>query len=133
MKVAIASEDGIGISHHFGRSQCFLVFDVMEGKIIGKEVRTNAHTAFAKGECNHSGPDSHDEGHQHHGHGDLLGLLHDCEAVICHGMGWRAAQDLKANGITPYMIGEAMTSEEAVLGCAAGTLQTTGGFCRCHE
>ena len=28
MKIAVASVDGVSISHHFGRSQCFIVFDV---------------------------------------------------------------------------------------------------------
>ena len=61
MKVAVASIDGISISDPFGRSQCFIVFDV-EGKNVGDAtVRSNTHTAHAKGEC------EGEHGHRHGG------------------------------------------------------------------
>ena len=34
MKIAVASIDGVSISRHFGRSRCFIVFDVENGEIV---------------------------------------------------------------------------------------------------
>lgn len=127
MKIAVASSDGVSISRHFGRSGCFLVFEVQDGVIRGKEVRDNTYTAHAQGECQEN------ESHEHdHSHADVLSALHDCEAVLCLGMGWRAAQDLEANGIRPYLLPNDCTPEAAVLLMITGKLQSGGGFCRCH-
>jgi len=91
MKIAIASLDGTTISPHFGRSQCFIIFDVQDEKVTGKEVRQNTFTAHAQGNC--QGEHEHD--HQH-SHSAIVEALRDCDAVLCYGMGWRAAQDLAA-------------------------------------
>jgi len=129
MKIAVASMDGVSMSPHFGRSTCFIVFDVAEGKVIGQEARSNTHTAYAKGEC--TGAHQHDEAHMH---ADVVGALGDCAAVLCHGMGWRAAEDLKAHGIEPVVLeGEALP-EDAVKAYLSGGLKRAGKFCRCdHE
>jgi predicted Fe-Mo cluster-binding NifX family protein len=129
MKIAIASDDGVSLSSHFGRSRCFLVFDIESGKVVGPEVRTNGATAFAKGEC--SGQEAH--GHTHHGHGDLVKVLRDCEVVLCGGMGWRAAEELQAQGIQPLVVKFPGPATEAVAAYVAGTLNSTVPFCRCHE
>ena len=39
MKIAVASEDGVGISHHFGRSRCFLIFETEDKRITGQSSR----------------------------------------------------------------------------------------------
>ena len=38
MKIAVAS-DGAAIAPHFGRCACFLVFQVEDGQIVGRETR----------------------------------------------------------------------------------------------
>lgn len=129
MKVAVASEDGVAISRHFGRSACFIIFDLDGTEIKSREVRDNNFTAHAQGEC--SGEEEHHE--HHHSHSAIVQALADCEAVICLGMGWRAAQDLESNGIKPYVLPVEMTPEEAVAALAGGRLQTGAQFCRCHE
>lgn len=88
MKIAVASADGVSISQHFGRSQCFIVFDVADGKVASREVRDNTYTAHAKGECKE---DEHYRA-QPHSHADIVAALRDCQAVLCGGMGWRAAE-----------------------------------------
>lgn len=129
MKVAVASSDGNQIAPHFGRSSHFLVFDVEEGRIIGKEVRSNTFTAHAGGKC-------HGDGHDHatHGHAPIVEALRDCAAVLCYGMGWRAAEALTREGIEPYVLSAKSTPEEAVGLLLDGKLQAAGeSFCRCHE
>jgi predicted Fe-Mo cluster-binding NifX family protein len=127
MRIAVAS-DGTAIAHHFGRCPCFLVYQVDDGKVVGRETRPNVFTAHALGQCDHS----HDHGHNH-GHGPIVNALADCDLVLCYGMGWRAAQELQQSGIQAAIVGEEMTPDEAVRRHLAGELATGGDFCRCHE
>ena len=129
MKIAVASEDGTGVSSHFGRSSCFLVFEVEGGKVLGKEVRDNTFTAHARGEC--EGETHH--GHHSHSHASVVEALSDCGAVICYGMGARAADALSRQGIQPYILRERCTPESAVELFVEGKLKAADqSFCQCH-
>lgn len=129
MKIAVASADGESISQHFGRSRCFLVFDVAEGKVTGHEKRDNTYTAHARGEC-----DDHAHHHdQPHSHADIIAALHDCQVVLCGGMGWRAAEELAAHGVQPMMVRPDLTPQQAVQDLLDGKLRPGAAFCRCHE
>lgn len=130
MKIAVASADGVSISQHFGRSACFIVFEVKDGKITGRQVRDNIYTAFARGKCEDGAPHHHS---QPHSHADVVSALRECDVVLCLGMGQRAAVDLKANGIRPFVIDSACSPEDAVAAYLAGTLRIAGDFCGCHE
>lgn len=130
MKIAVAAQDANTVSQHFGRSACFIVFDVKEGKVAGKEVRDNTYTAHAKGECDGKHDHHHD---QPHSHANIVNALHDCEVVLCRGMGFRAAEDLKAHGIRPFIIAEDGTPDAIVASLLAGTLKGSSTFCHCHE
>ncbi len=132
MKIAVASSDGAAISSHFGQSRCFIVFDVADGKVAGREVRANTFTAHAKGECTGSADGAHHHDHAH-SHAEVVAALEGCDAVLCGGMGWRAAEDLKAAGIRPLVVADGYTPETAVRAFLDGTLQVAAGFCRCHE
>jgi len=128
MKVAVASSDGTSISRHFGQSACFIVFDVEDGKVTRREVRDNTYTAHAQGNCQ-----GHEHGDHHHSHSAIVDAFHDCEAILCLGMGWRAAQDMAANGIKPYVLEQECTPESAVTLFVEGRLPGGGSdFCRCH-
>ena len=129
MKIAVASVDGTSISQHFGRSNCFLVYD-LEGNVVGGEVvRTNTSTAHAQGQC-HGEHQHHDH---EHGHGDVVAALRDCSAVLCGGMGSRAAEELERHGIRPVVVRGDVSPLDAVRQYAAGLLNSSTGFCRCHE
>ncbi len=129
MKIAVATTDDKTISRHFGRSTSFIIFLVENYEIAGKEVRDNTYTGHAKGECD----DGHHDHSQPHSHVDIINALRDCESVLCYGMGWRAAEELKANGIIPYVIEQEMSPESAVKAHLSGSLKIAGKFCRCHE
>ena len=129
MKIAVASADGVSISQHFGRSQCFIVFDVADGKVTAREVRDNTYTAHAKGECK-EGEHHHD---QPHSHADIVAALRDCQVVLCGGMGWRAAEELQANQIQPIMVDASLLPDQAAQDFLDGKLKPGSGFCRCHE
>ena len=127
MKIAVASADGTSISRHFGQSACFIVFDVENGEVKRREVRDNIYTAHAQGDCDGR------EHHDHHSHSAVVEALQDCEALLCLGMGWRAAEDLAAKGIKACILPQECAPEAAVLLYAKGGLQSGGErFCRCH-
>jgi predicted Fe-Mo cluster-binding NifX family protein len=129
MKIAVAVSDESHISPHFGRSASFLVFDVHEGEISGRETRHNTFTAHARGEC--SG--DHDEHHEH-SHASLAEALRDCQAVLCYGMGWRAAEALEQEGIRPFVLEEECTPERAVALYLEGKALPAGAnSCREHR
>jgi hypothetical protein len=48
-------------------------------------------------------------------------------------MGWRAAEDLQANGIRPVMVDAALSPNQAAQVFVDGKLKPGSGFCRCHE
>jgi predicted Fe-Mo cluster-binding NifX family protein len=130
MKIAVASSDGTNVSPHFGRSACFLIFDVVDGKIVGREVRTNSFTAHARGECHGDG--SHDHGPDHHA--SIVEALRDCKVVLCYGMGMRAVEALSQGGVQPYVLGERCTPEGAVALFLEGkSLPASQGSCRGHQ
>ncbi|MCY2930148.1 MAG: NifB/NifX family molybdenum-iron cluster-binding protein [Planctomycetota bacterium] len=135
MKIAVASTDGVAVSAHFGRSTCFVVYTLDDGnKIVSREVRDNTFTPHAQGLCK-GGEDGHEHHHDaSHSHAQVVTALSDCQAMLCGGMGGRAAQELAAAGVRPMVaaIGE-MTADQALQGLLEGTLQPTGSFCRCHE
>lgn len=129
-RIAIASSDGEHISTHFGRSMCFLIYEMDGAEITRKEVRANTHACSSHVGCGHE--ESHAHG-SHHSHEDLMNLLHDCVAVIAGGMGSRAAQELKEHGITPLMIDADALPDAAAHAYFAG--QVCGGehTCSCSH
>ena len=129
MKVAVASMDGISISPHFGRSSCFIVFDVENGKIKDKQIRDNTYTPFAKGNCH-----GEEHAHQPHSHSAIVEALRDCETVLAYGMGWRVAEDLEINGIKSFILDKECSPEQAVSLFLKGELERSDDkLCRCHE
>jgi predicted Fe-Mo cluster-binding NifX family protein len=96
---------------------------------VGKEVRHNNFTAHARGEC--LGETQH--GHQAHSHTSVVEALSDCGAVICGGMGARAADAFSQQGIQPYVLREGCTPEAAIALFVEGRLGAAGqSFCQCH-
>jgi predicted Fe-Mo cluster-binding NifX family protein len=125
MKVAVAIVDEATISQHFGRSTGWLIYDVKDGEVTPSENRPNTHSHHAAHGC-------HDKVGQSepHSHRRILEALEGCRVVIAGGLGWRAAEDLKSNGITPLLVDHHRTPVEAVEMYAAGKLEEAGQkFC----
>jgi predicted Fe-Mo cluster-binding NifX family protein len=117
MKIAVASTDGSMISRHFGQTACFVVYEIEGETIKSREVRTMAAPAHQAGEQG-----SHD--HQGEGHGALIATLTDCAAMLCGGIGSRAAEELKANQIEPLVtVDVQLETDEAVRRLLGGTLR----------
>jgi predicted Fe-Mo cluster-binding NifX family protein len=129
MRVAVASQDGKSISAHFGRCAFFIIFEAEDGAVVRKELRQNAHSLDEKGNC-------HTPGHcdQPHSHDGIVQALHDCQAALCYGIGWRAADELLQNGIQPVIVDKKRSPEEAVALYAQGKLAPAdSAFCAGHH
>ena len=129
-KIAVPSDDGIFIAAHFGRSASFVVFEIENGRIARKEVRANGAGA-QHGECDGSGAHHADHGRDHHA--TMGETLRDCDAILCGGMGRRAAEALKAFGVEPLIVETELPAEQAVEDYLSGALPASAEFCRCHD
>ena len=126
MKIAVASNDGTNISRHFGRSNYFIIFDFDGETSSKKEIRTNPMSHLHKKNREHHHTNNHD-------HNDIIETLSGCTAVIAHGMGKRASDDLQMNNIQPCLIDRDYTPYEAALEFYQGKLEISGSACHCQH
>jgi len=127
-KIAVASNDGLTIARHFGRTDRFSVFEIHGGKILGEELRTG--TAGDRAEAHCDGPDL--PGRWALGRQDVISLLEDCRTVLCRGMGLHVAEQFVRRGVNPLVIVDDLSPRAAVERYLAGTLKPARGFCRHH-
>jgi len=97
MKVAIATDDKLTISHHFGG---FRVFEIKDNKIVGEEYRENIGKNNGQcGSCDHS---------------SMIANIKDCDLVVCYGMGQGIYNDLVRHNIKA-VITEEETVDNAII------------------
>ena len=110
MKIAVVTDDGMKISAHFGRAQKCAVYEVVDGRIVARELRDKPGH-------------SHDHGHDHqHEHGggrfqQMFAVMSDCQVVLARGMGEPAYEKLMLAGVRPILtdIVDVETAVQAVL------------------
>ena len=127
MRIGVASDDGVAIAGHFGRCAGFEIFEITDGKASKIEFRPNSNSQHHHQHQHHGESDcgEHDHHGAAHGHESFLNALHDCQAVICRGMGRRAVMDLDAKGIKPLITHSDITVVEAVEQYAQGILDAS--------
>jgi predicted Fe-Mo cluster-binding NifX family protein len=119
LKVGVVTDDGQTISAHFGRAQYYLVYDIVDGTVRGKETRPKASH-------HQSGIEPHAEGH-HHGqeeaslHNNMLSNVRDCEALIARGMGWGMYEAITQSGLKPFLT-EIASADQAIEAYIKGSL-----------
>ena len=106
-RLAIATADGVHVCDHLARSTAWVVFEIHNGEILSRTLRTRASAACGN-------------------HATFVDMLTGCNAVICGGIGEGAAVSLSAAGIAPLVAAQPLTTEEAVLAWISETLVTTG-------
>ncbi len=114
-KIAVATEDGVTVSAHFGRAPYFQVLTIEEGQIVAREQRAKA---FHPGEHHHAHHDSTE--HDAHASG-MIGVVRDCAAVIAGGMGNPAFASIQAANLTPILT-DLRDIEQVARAYANGTL-----------
>ena len=109
MKIAIVTDDGATISQHFGRATKYAVYDVQEGKILGKEVRDKPghHTFHQSGHEHHSHSHEHGRGMDAHSadkHTRMVEAIQDCGVLLVRGMGRGAKISMDQAGIQAFQV-----------------------------
>jgi predicted Fe-Mo cluster-binding NifX family protein len=132
VKIAVASDDGVGVAMHTGRCRGFVIYDVAGPAATRLEHRVNGYTAHAQGQC--EGYHDHDAGVGHHSHGPLVDALADCAALVTRGLGPRLVADLGARGVEVYTCADENADSAAQM-FAQGQLPKArpGGGCCCHR
>ena len=111
MKIAVTYDEG-QVFQHFGRTEAFKIYDVMDGQIVASEIMgTNGvgHEALAQ-----------------------LLMKQDIDALVCGGMGAGAQEALRQAGIT-VCSGAAGDADEAVRAFIRGELTSQGVNCDHHH
>ena len=127
MIVAVVTDDGKTISSHFGMAQYYLVYDIEDGVVKGKEMRSK--TGHHQGGIeHHGGTEHHGVGPSHHQgpeetltHESMLSNVSDCAVIIARGMGWGIYDAMSQSGIRPF-ITESMYADDAVHAYIKGNL-----------
>lgn len=115
MKIAFITDDGKTISQHFGRAAHYLVLDLADRQIVGRELRDKlGHNHFVQpGERPDHNHGSGLTAASHKKHGQMSEVINDCEVLICGGMGRGAYESMLAFGIKP-LVTDQMEIEEAL-------------------
>jgi nitrogen fixation protein NifX len=94
-RVAAASSDGKYVNQHFGRATQFLIFDLEEdGGHRFVELRSNQPSCSWETAEEPEAPK----------HGQTIGILADCQAVLVSRIGAAAEATLNAHGIKAFVI-----------------------------
>lgn len=112
-KIAIPSA-GVMVNAHFGRSQAFTIFEIVNNQVTGVEILDA--TGFE---------------HQHAGIAQLL-KSKGVETVICGGIGPGAIAGLEGAGLEVLRGADGLVREVASA-YADGSLITTDGVCEHHH
>ena len=126
MKIAIATDDQKTIRRgHFGDSQYYFIYEILNGEICGEELRENPYVIGKQ--------------NQHGQAKDIMDLLHDCQLFMGKSMGARSLTKIAERNI------DAITTtmddiKEAVIAYLNSKDDyfkyydaTTGEFCECTE
>lgn len=112
--IAVATADGVSLCDHLAKSAAFVVFEVEDGRIVSRAVRSRGQE-----QCGN--------------HKSFVEMLAGCGAVICGGIGQGAFDALSAHGIKPVVTAGAYSIDDAAAHYLAGTLATTAErVCLCH-
>jgi predicted DNA-binding protein (UPF0251 family)/predicted Fe-Mo cluster-binding NifX family protein len=116
MKIAVVTDDEKTICQHFGRASKYVVYNVEDGKIAGKETRPKmGHNHFAAGEGGHAGHEGHHgfDAASQQKHASMAEAIKDSQVVLAGGMGMGAFESMKSYKIEP-IVTDVENMEEAV-------------------
>lgn len=118
MKIAVASDNQKNVSGHLGRVNGFLIYEVNDNKVINRHYIENRFTNHMSGDKSEH---HHGEGHSH-SHSRLINALNGVDTLIFLSGGWRVVEDLKNNGIKPFLTDE-VDADKAVEKFLKGELE----------
>jgi len=126
VKIAVVSEDKVNVSEHLGGAPYFVVVNVEDGKVTGKEEREKpGHKKFASEEEH---PLTDEKGHHGIGpqaterHKQMYEIIKDCEVLIAGRMGFGAYEDMTSFGLK-VIATDVKTIDEAISLYVEGKLE----------
>lgn len=118
MKAAVATEDLLTVSAHFGMANHYLVYDIEGGAVKGKETREK----IGHGSHPHEGHSAEGGAKEAPGlHQSMLSNVADCDVVIARGMGRPMYESIRASG-KKAVITRTQLADEAAKALAEGRL-----------
>ena len=126
MKIAVASENGITVSRHFGMATQYVIINTEDGKILSREIRHKV--GHLHPECVEHQEDgchcrNHCQGSVYDRHRSMVLNILDCSILLVGGMGWGVQESLNSRGIKP-VITDCEDIEDAVKLYISGSLPT---------
>jgi predicted Fe-Mo cluster-binding NifX family protein len=119
--IAIATDDGVTVSSHFGRARFYEVLNFSDGKVIKRERREKAeHHSLKSAEGGH---DHHDDEARGHRHQTMVSPILDCHVVVVRGMGQDAVEHLRRANLLPVLT-KLHTIDEVVKAVESGSLDS---------
>jgi predicted Fe-Mo cluster-binding NifX family protein len=118
MKVAIATDDGVTVSRHFGRATAYTVATIVDGRLLGTELRAK-FTRHLPGAQDHDHAEGGGSAGEHTGpeaqarHDAMLAVITDCSVVVAGGMGMGARDRVLAMGMEVAMT-DAVRVDDAI-------------------
>jgi predicted Fe-Mo cluster-binding NifX family protein len=94
LRVAVASNNGVDINEHFGHTEKFYVYDVLNDGYDLVEIRITEK--FCTKESNHGKNNGVME--------QFIKLLEDCPVLLCESIGYHVGETLRESGIDSYIL-----------------------------
>lgn len=107
MRIAVTCDESGSMSGYFGKSTLLYLAEAEAGRIVARISRPVGPGGLSAAN---------------------LDELHDCDSVVCKGIGPGSAEALRARGITPYVVDRPMEPDEAVLALLDGRLKPSGMY-----
>jgi predicted Fe-Mo cluster-binding NifX family protein len=151
MRVAVASDDGIHVAAHAGRTRGYVIAEFENDQLVRSEYCTSSVSGHVGGGHRH-GTHAHEHGdparrhehgcgHQHHHehgaasmhaekHAGIRAALTGCDVLISGGMGHRLMSDLREVGIDVLLTRETLVQEALKSWKAGARTVSESDFCR---
>ena len=121
IKIAVPTDDGVTISHHFGQAKQFKVCTIENNQVVDTELREKASHLHG----DHSHADGIHPGQL------MVTLISDCSVLLSGGMGTPAFNKARAAGLE-VVLTAVHSIDDAITAYLAGTLKNDPGLIHIH-
>jgi predicted Fe-Mo cluster-binding NifX family protein len=128
MKIAVVSEDGMTISEHFGRAPFYIVVNIEDNRVVGREIRDKmGHAQFRYEQHSEEAHGANPHGHgfdtaAQNRHERMAAAIGDCKVLLTRGMGAGAYESMRKAGIRP-IVTDIASIDDAIVAYLEGRLK----------
>jgi predicted Fe-Mo cluster-binding NifX family protein len=120
-KIAVPTDDGEYISHHFGQARYFRVITLEDAQVNHSELREKVSHQHG----DHAHPAGVHPGQQ------MIEAISDCQVLVCGGMGTPAYNRAVAAGLKVILTRQ-VSVDDAIQAYLSGTLADEPGLVHAH-